>query len=60
MNSYDRAIHARNQYRLGNMSKADALYMMGDYIAEFNAKAREIAVKYGMRPKLFSFTAFVR
>lgn len=60
MSSYDRAIHARNQYRLGNMSKADALDMMGDYIAEFNAKAREIAAKYGMRPRLFSFASFVR
>lgn len=60
MNNYDKAIYARNQYRIGNMSKNDALDMMGDYIAEFNAKAREIAAKYGMNPKLFSFASFVR
>ena len=60
MENYDRAIHARNQYRIGAMSKKEAMDFMADYIEEFNTKAREIARKYGQRPKLFSFAAFVR
>lgn len=60
MNSYDKAIHARNQYRLGNITKAEAMEMMDEYISEFNAKAKQIAKKYNQRPKLFNFAAFMR
>lgn len=60
MTNYDKAIHARNQYRIGAMTKAQAVEFMSDYINEFNDKAREIARKYNQRPKLFSFAAFVR
>lgn len=60
MTNYDRAIHARIQYRIGVMSKDEAMEFMAGYIEEFNAKSREIAAKYGQRPRLFSFAAFVR
>lgn len=60
MSSYDQAIHARALYRLGKITKREALSMMADYIEEFNRKARELAVKYGVRPKLFRFEAFCR
>lgn len=60
MSSYDKAIHARNLYRLGQISKAEAMELMADYIEEFNHKARELGRKYGMRPRLFRFEAFCR
>lgn len=60
MNNYDRAVHARNQYRIGAMTKAQAVDFMSGYIEDFNTKAREIARKYGQRPRLFSFASFVR
>ena len=60
MSSYDKAIHARNLYRLGRISKREAMELMADYIEEFNSKARELAEKYGQRPKLFRFEAFCR
>lgn len=60
MNSYDKAIHARNQYRLGNITRSEALAMMDEYISEFNVKARELAKKYKQRPRLFNFASFVR
>lgn len=60
MNSYDKAIHARNLYRLGRITKAEAMELMADYVEEFNQKARELARKYGQRPKLFRFEAFCR
>lgn len=60
MNSYDKAIHARNLYRLGKITKAEAMELMADYIEEFNGKSRELARKYGQRPRLFRFEAFCR
>lgn len=60
MSSYDKAIHARNLYRIGRITKREALDLMGEYIDEFNAKSRELARKYGVRPKLFNFEAFCR
>lgn len=60
MSSYDKAMHARYLYRLGKISRREALEMMADYIEEFDAKSRELAKKYGVRPKLFKFEAFCR
>lgn len=60
MSNYDKALHARTLYRSGAISRAEAMAMMAGYIEEFNAKSRELAKKYGQRPRLFSFSAFCR
>lgn len=60
MSNYDKACHARALYRAGHLSKREAMEMMSSYIEEFNAKSRELARKYGVRPKLFSFASFCR
>lgn len=60
MSNYDKACHARALYRAGRLSKREAMEMMASYIEEFNAKSRELARKYGVRPKLFSFASFCR
>lgn len=60
MSSYDRAVYARDMYRMGRITKREAMAMMADYIEEFDAKSRELAKKYGVRPKLFKFEAFCR
>lgn len=60
MNSYDEACWARDMYRAGQITRGEAQRRMAAYKSECNAKSREIARKYGMRPKLFNFTAFCR
>lgn len=60
MSAYDKAMHARMLYRLGEITRAEAMEMMAEYIEEFDAKARELARKYHQRPRLFKFEAFCR
>lgn len=60
MSSRDRAMAARSMYRAGRIGRSEAAEMMADYAREFNGKSRELACKYGVRPKLFSFEAFCR
>lgn len=59
-NEYQKAVAAKAAYKRGAITKSQAMEMMADYIAEFNAKSREVAKKYNQRPKLFRFEAFVR
>lgn len=60
MRTYDEACWARDMYRAGQITKAEAKRRMASYESEFNAKSREIARKHGMRPRLFNFSAFCR
>lgn len=59
-NNYDKAEHARMLYRRGEISKAEAMEIMADFIEEFNEKAKSLAKKYNQKPKLFNFRAFMR
>lgn len=56
----EKAFRARAMYRAGKITRAEALEEMEDYIELFDARSREIAKKYGQRPRLFSFAAFMR
>lgn len=44
----------------GKISYAEAKSQAEPVIARINAKAREIAKKYGMRPRLVSFNEIMR
>lgn len=44
----------------GEISYAEAKELAAPVIADINAKAKEIAKKYGKRPQLVSFAAIMR
>lgn len=54
------AFEARMLYKTGRITREEAKEMTAEYATIFNAKSRELARKYGQRPKLFSFAAFMR
>lgn len=60
MKPYDLAVHAKIQYRLGYISKREALDIMQPYIKEYNEVSKRVAKKYNQKPKLFSFASFVK
>ena len=51
---------ARAMYNAGTISREEARKMIEPYAEAFNAKSREIAEKYNMRPQKFSFSSFLR
>lgn len=55
-----RADCARSLYRMGQISRQEAKKEIAPYAAAFDAKSRELAEKYGQRPKLFSLAAYLR
>ena len=56
----DRADLARSLYRGGQISRIEAEEEIRPYAEAFNAKSRELAKKYGQRPRLFSITSYLR
>lgn len=55
-----RAEQGRYLYQIGEISQKEAKYLVMPYIYAVNAKAKEIAKKYNMRPKTVAFRSFVR
>jgi len=51
---------ARSLYRGGQISRIEAEEEIRPYAEAFNAKSRELAKKYGQRPRLFSITSYLR
>lgn len=47
-------------YQRKLISRAEAEKAIQPYAEAYNAKARELAKKYNVRPKLFSFTSYMR
>ena len=54
------ADHARALYRVGHISRKEAEESIAPYAEAFNSKSRELARKYGQRPRLFSVTSYLR
>lgn len=50
----------RFMYQSGQITREEAKSFLEPFIKEFNQKSLEIAKKYNQKPKLFSFTSFVR
>lgn len=51
---------ARSLYRCGRITRKEAMEDIQPYADAFNEKSKEIAKKYGMRPKLFSVASYLR
>ena len=56
----NRAFEAKESYKHGFISRKEAKEIIMPYIEAFNQKSKEIAAKYGMRPKAISFAGFLR
>ena len=54
------AFEARKLYKMGYITREEAKALTAEYAEIFNRKSRELARKYGQKPKLFSFAAFMR
>lgn len=55
-----RADGARSLYRTGQITRKEALADIQPYADAFNNKSRELAKKYGQRPRLFSVASYLR
>lgn len=55
-----KAQEARSLYLYGKITRGQARALCEPYIEAFNDKSKEIARKYGQRPKFISFSTFVR
>lgn len=55
-----RAQEARALYNAGKISREQAKAEIDPYINLFNKKSKELAKKYNQKPKLISFSSFVR
>jgi len=55
-----RAEQGRYLYQIGEISQKEAKTRVMPYINAVNSKAKEIANKYNMRPKMVAFKSFVR
>lgn len=56
----DKAYIAKFELMHGEITYKEALEMVKPYIDAVNAKSKEIAKKYGMRPKLVNVKSFLR
>jgi hypothetical protein len=54
------AEQARAEYRKGLISREEAKKRIDPFRVAFEAKAKELAKKYGVRPQKFSLTAYLR
>jgi hypothetical protein len=55
-----RAQEARALYNIGKINREQAKDEIEPYITLFNKKSKEIAKKYNQRPRLISFSTFIR
>lgn len=56
----EHAHYVREQYRAGLISRGEAKEQLSEYIVAFDAKCKEIADKYGQKPKKFNLGEFLR
>lgn len=54
------AKQARILYNEGKITREEAKQMIAPYAMKFNEASERIAKKYGMRPKRFSLSSFLR
>ncbi|MEB3103107.1 hypothetical protein [Ferviditalea candida] len=55
-----KALEARDLYNLGRINFKQAEEMMAEYREIFNARAVEIAKKYGQKPQKFSVKMYIK
>lgn len=51
---------ARTLYRMGFITREEAAKAIEPYKQAFNAKSKELAKKYRMKPQLFSLAGYLR
>jgi len=56
----EHAHYVREQYRAGLINRGKAKDLLEEYIEAFDKKAKDIAEKYGQRPKKFNLGEFLR
>lgn len=54
------AEEGRSLYRMGEIQVDEAKEMVMPYLNAVNKRAKELAVKFGMKPKKVNFYSFVR
>lgn len=57
---YYEALNIRDLYRRGEIDHKEAKLRIKKFEKMFNELSKEKADKYGMKPKLFNFNAFMR
>lgn len=55
-----KATTAKAKFKLGYITRTEAKMMIDPYIKKFNEVSKEKASKYNVKPKLISFSNFVR
>lgn len=60
MQERQKALEAKYLYNAGVITREEAAEMIEPYKNLFNQKSKELAKKYGMKPKKFSLAAFLR
>jgi putative uncharacterized protein gp37 len=56
----NKAFDARVSYKNGFITRTEAKEYIQPYIDMFNKKSKEIAKKYGMKPKTITMAGFLR
>lgn len=56
----ERADKARSLYRSNLINREEAIEQIEPFIQAYNKKSKEIAKKYGQRPKTISIISFLR
>lgn len=56
----NRAFDARESYKSGLITREEAKDDIKPYIDVFNKRSKEIAKKYGMKPKTITLAGFLR
>lgn len=51
---------ARDEYRMGLISLDEAKKMIKPYKEMFDIKSRELAKKYGVKPRYLSYVSYLR
>lgn len=57
---YYNALETKALYKANEITREEAKKRLKEFEQYFNAKSKEIANKYGLKPKLFSFNSFMR
>lgn len=57
---FEQANIARSDFKQGRITREQCTRLIAPYAELYNAKAKEIGKEFGMRPKLFSMTSYLR
>lgn len=57
---YEQANKARNDFRMGRITREECTRLIAPYAELYNKRAKEIAKEFGMKARMFSMTAYLR